>query len=60
MSAAARGAAGYLYASGKLRGPHGEEARAEIRRQREVDRIAEELKQARETYQQRAGARKRR
>lgn len=50
MSAAARGAAGYLYASGRLRGSHGAEVgiAEKRRRQEEAERAAEALKLDRE------------
>jgi len=50
MSAAARGAAGYLYAAGRLRGVHGREVGVaeKSRRQQEAESVAEDLKRERE------------
>ena len=46
MSAAAN-AAGFLYASGRLRGVHGKEVE-QRRKQREAERAAEDLRRERE------------
>jgi hypothetical protein len=50
MSAAARGAAGYLFASGRLRGVHGREVGVaeKSRKQEEAERAAADLRRERE------------
>ena len=57
MSAAAT-AAGYLYASGRLRGVHGREMAEQRRRQAEAERAAEDLKREREAKEPNDGRKK--